>query len=241
MKVIVRYTILFFLISQSISPSLAQNLYGYRLGGLVSKFRGVDVSPNIRSNIGFVAGGFVDLNISQQIKFRIEANFMQKGAKFDEVIRTTATKEMRLYVNEKLNCFSVCPLAKVTVGNPVNLFLFTGFDFSILITGNRKINAYIDSLSIDPGVFYDFQYKQVTTDIFFGAGLKLDRMFIEGRYCIGLTNIYRENIRETRNGWISLSVGYVMNENILRKKGYKAPKSKGSHKPPKTKKRKKNY
>jgi hypothetical protein len=196
--------------------------FGLKGGFNYSSFTGKDVPSDTKGRLGINAGGLMLFPVAEKVGIQFEINYSQEGAHIKEPI--TNIPNGLLSVDEHINYFAIPAMIRYNVGNQIKGFINAGFEFGYLFNNKRTTVATVASLPIDPEGYYPYKIKQNNGEFLAGGGIKFNRYFLEYRFNIGLTNIYSENIRESRNILSSLTMGIMLNDKFSKQKGYKRSK-----------------
>ena len=148
---------------------------------------GTDVGSVKSSMLGFVGGGFLELNFGNSFAIQPEVLYEQKGGQ-----DSSGNQAVHLdYVEVPI-------LFKLSLGTPgINPAVFVGpaFNFNVLaqFTQSGNTSDITDANSSDIGLVG-------------GVEVALDKFFVSGRYELGLDNVSQN--RNIQNGVITLLVGY---------------------------------
>lgn len=172
--------------------------FGVKAGGNLSNFTGGDS----KSKIGFYAGAFVNIPISDAFGVQPEIVYSQQGAKakYDYEMGTYAVKNMQ----QTLSYINV-PVMLQYNATP-EFYLEAGPEFGLLVNAQAK------------GDINDSTYKANNKDTMksfnFGAGIGLGYKFtpnlgVNARYIAGITKILKNDFGDSsKNTNIQLGVNY---------------------------------
>jgi hypothetical protein len=217
---IIIFSSLFSLVSTNTFSQIV--FFGLKGGFNYSSFTGKDVPSDIKGRLGINAGGLMLFPVAEKVGIQIEINYSQEGAHIKEPISNIP--DGLLSVDEHINYVTLPAMIRYNVGNQVKGFVNVGFEFGYLFNNKRTATATAASSPIDPEVYYPYKIKQTNSEFLAGGGLKFNRYFLEYRFNIGLSNIYTENARESRNILSSLTLGIMLNDKFSKQKGYKRSK-----------------
>jgi Outer membrane protein beta-barrel domain len=199
---------------------------GGNLAGATSKttVNGTSVSQNYKSKFGILAGIVAELPLTDNISFRPELNFIQKGG--------TASSSQTVFgftiTNESKSTFSYLELPLNVVYNveagPGNLFVGAGPTLGYGLSGKTKNKATSGNTTTNTDVSVKFDGKDNANDgkghlkaFDFGAnilaGYKLPSgIFIKAGYTFGLSNISPAANSTYKNKGLSIGVGYFFSQ-----------------------------
>jgi hypothetical protein len=191
-------------VASSPSVAVAQDVaYGVK-GGLnlatVSFDPELPVDYGLR--LGIVAGAFVSLPLGSRLAVQPEALFSQKGAAVDD---DGVDATLRLDYVEIPVLLKYSLSGARTAGRP-SVFVLGGAAVAFKI--RAEASATFGEETIDDDV--DEDIEDVDLGIAFGAGLAFDRVTIDGRYTLGLSNIStdEEEAGKARNRTLSVLAGF---------------------------------
>ncbi len=153
--------------------------YGFKFmaGGHLAKYA---VEPEVvgdewKNKTGVLVGGGIELFSVPNISLDIDAFYFRKGSKFK-----SATEEL----DYTLDVISVTPLIRVKFLPGPSPYVLGGGEFSYILTHKS------DDTDIKAN------YKSFDYGLVFGAGYQMSMpgasLFFEGRYHLGLANIYKD-------------------------------------------------
>ncbi|MBF01703.1 MAG: hypothetical protein CMP76_00240 [Flavobacterium sp.] len=188
--------------------------FGTKVGGNFATipiiFSGTDVTlatvPDNRMFIGFHAGGFIEMGISERITFQSELLFSFEGSKyesnasgsdfgFDYTENSKSTiKTSYIHFPFLLKYYPTYTLY-FSAGPKVGVLVMAKQDSNYTYTSNG--NTEIESIK---GEDVKDQLNRLNIAASFGAGYFFtDTIFAEIRYDLGLSNVYKD-IKEEYNG-----------------------------------------
>ena len=156
------------------------------------KGTGLDYEVDIKSIVGFHAGGYVNYFLSEPVAIQIEIMFSQKGAKWDEI--QYSGKDILKYLDIPL-------LVRYQILDILNVH--AGPQFGFMLSGKTK---YDDGFEEDAKQYF----KSTDVGLVLGAEGNLPlRINVTIRYILGLSNIATEEFGNTwKNNVFQISVGY---------------------------------
>jgi hypothetical protein len=166
-----------------------------------------DLEFNTRS--GFGAGTFYERGLSESVAIRFESNYVQKGSRlttsfFDEFNNVIFRDEARLklaYI-ESTTMLTILPLT-----GAIRPYFMAGPTVSYLL--NARISA--DPIpGIDPEALNEDitdAANEIDFGFTFGGGMRFEYVFLEGRYALGLNDIFNGNEVEEMNRGLQVMAG----------------------------------
>lgn len=178
--------------------------YGAKAGLNMSTLTG-DVE-DAKSIFGFHVGGFVEIKISEKFAIQPELLYSTQGAKFEfqEDFEGTLVK-----VSETLNLgyLNIPIMAKYYVSEKFNIQ--AGPQIGLNLSAKAKAEASFDGISFSETVDIKDEVEALDLGFNFGLGYNItEKLFLEGRYNIGLSNISKDSEFKAQNGVFQLSLGY---------------------------------
>ncbi|WP_330745917.1 porin family protein [Chryseobacterium sp. CP-77] len=172
--------------------------FGVKAGGNLSSFTGSDS----KSKIGFYAGAFVNIPLSDAFSIQPEVVYSQQGAKAkdDYEMATYTVKNMQqtlVYINVPV---------MVQYNATPEFYLEAGPEFGLLVNAQAKGDIN--------GSTYKANNKDTMKTFNFGAGIGLGYRFIPNlgvsvRYIAGLTKILKDEFGDSsKNTNIQLGLNY---------------------------------
>jgi len=171
------------------------NLYGEAVKKLKE-----EVGQELQSKWGLCAGGFIRFNIGKILAIQPEFLYTMKGAKFEE---TVLDETMKYTIN--LSYLEIPVFVKLMIPTPggIKPSLFAGPAVAIKLSAKEKLKYAGQTKEEDIEQIKDTDYGLII-----GAGVDFGKLTVDLRYVLGLTAIEEEAVFETKNGVISLIVGY---------------------------------
>ena len=182
------------------SVAAAQTLYpttfGLKAGVNSSTLSSDDERLDVGSRWGAVAGAFVGKNISENLGIQLEGLFSQRGAndktnRSDNAIRLT-------YLDVPLTA-----RFGSTTANNMHFHAFTGPQLGIKLSAKYKDDFSGTEMDLDDEVkSWDFGWTV-------GAGVEMNRISLDARYTLGLTNIDNSDSDSSlKNRTFTVLLGY---------------------------------
>jgi hypothetical protein len=178
--------------------STAQKInFGIKAGLNVSMLTG-NANEIMSSNNGFFAGTLLEFKILGKIAIQPELLFSTQGAKFE-------SKDLSFATTTKMNYIILPVMVKYY---PVaGLFVEAGPQAGFLISAKKDIDNRITNVTTSENL------KEATKDFDMSANVGIgydlfDKVVVQVRYCIGLTNTSTLENTDIKNGVFQLSVGY---------------------------------
>lgn len=173
--------------------------FGVKAGGNLSSFTGGDS----KSKIGFYAGAFVNVPLSEAFSIQPEIVYSQQGAKAkdDYEMATYTIKNMK----QTLGYINV-PVMLQYNATP-EFYLEAGPEFGLLISAQAKGDIN--------GSTYKADNKESMNNFNFGAGIGLGYKFtpnlgMNARYIAGITKILKNDFGDSsKNTNFQLGVNYL--------------------------------
>lgn len=184
--------------TMSLAQSTDGPTFGVKAGGNLSGFTGSDS----KSKIGFYAGAFVNVPLSEAFSIQPEVVYSQQGAKakYDYEMGTYVVKNMQ----QNLDYINV-PVMVQYNATP-EFYLEAGPEFGLLLNAQAKGDIN--------GSSYKGKNKDNMKTFNFGAGIGLGYRFTENlganvRYIAGLTKILKDEFGDSsKNTNIQLGLTY---------------------------------
>ncbi|HEX5742550.1 MAG TPA: porin family protein [Flavobacteriaceae bacterium] len=150
-----------------------------------------DETSDVDSRTSFYLGGFAEIKMSDKFAFQPEFLYSSQGAK---------GKDEGTDMTLKLDYLTIPLMAKYYVGQKFSL------DFGPQLAFLLKADAETMGVTVD---FKDFM-KSFDFGVNLGLGYELDKFVINGRYNIGLSNIWdnEDDFGKNQNSVIQIGIGY---------------------------------
>ncbi len=182
----------------TIFNSSAQKInYGIKAGLNMSMITGASDQIMSSSN-GFHAGAFIEFKALGKIAIQPEVLFSAQGAKFESKDLTSATTTKMNYVIVPV-MVKYYPIA--------GLFVELGPQAGFLVTAKEDVEDKITSVNSSENI--KDKTKAFDMSANFGVGYDiLDKVVVQVRYCMGLSNTSTVENVSTKNGVFQMSLGY---------------------------------
>lgn len=182
------------------SVAAAQTVYpttfGVKAGVNSSTLSTDDDAVDVSSRWGAVAGLFAGRNISENVGIQLEGLFSQRGAKDNTSGSDTTLRLTYLDVPLTARFGS-------TSTNNVHFHAFTGPQLGIKLSAKAKDDLLGVEIDLDDDVkSWDFGWT-------IGAGVEMNRLSLDARYTMGLTDIDDSDTdASTKNRTFTVLLGY---------------------------------
>jgi opacity protein-like surface antigen len=170
--------------------------FGLKAGVNSSTLSSDDDLLDVGSRWGAVAGGFVGRNISENLGIQLEGLFSQRGA--NDKSRGGDTSLRLTYLDLPLTA-----RFGSTTANNMHFHAFTGPQLGIKLSAKAKDDFLDTEIDLDDDVkSWDFGWTV-------GAGVEMNRVSLDARYTLGLTNIDNFDANSsTKNRTFTVLLGY---------------------------------
>ena len=173
---------------------MAQFHIGAKAGANIIKVDGQSFKDQFR--YGYHLGGFMEIKLSKKLEFQPEVLFNQYSTTLDSSFKSIYENVINSHQSSvKLNYLSVPILLNYKLIGPI--YLQAGPAFSVLMDQNKNF------LQNGGDAFSKGDFSMIG-----GAQIKLAKLYLSGRYVVGLANI---NDIDDKDKWksqaIQLSVG----------------------------------
>lgn len=174
--------------------------------------------------VGFTAGVGYDIFINDRFSVVPEINFAQKGMNISEIDYPDGY-EYKLNSEYKLNYLEVPVLVKMKFGGVTKFYVNAGPSVALGLGGTYKFRSTFGGLPLNEDVTSkikfadkpaDYDGNNVYIDNRIDAGLQvgagvllMGKVSVDVRYCLGLTDIYKEY--DSKNKVLQFSVGVPIN------------------------------
>jgi hypothetical protein len=181
----------------SIAAAQSKAVFGIKAGANIATLKGADINDDDPKSLTGVSGGlFVSSAINDNVGWRADLLFSQKGAKFEEAGQTAKAKLTYIDVPFVL-----------TVGPSSS--------------GNTRVNAFTGpqisfntaAKTVSQGHSEDFKDDVKSTDFgwLVGVGVDAGRFMASAQYALGLTKIAKDG-DNIKNRVFSIHVGVNLNK-----------------------------
>lgn len=187
-------------LAKRITGGLKIGMNSANLHGEAMKELEEELGEVLKSKLGLCAGGFIRFNISKTFAIQPEVLYTMKGAKFEQtILGETMTFKMNLSYLE----IPVLVKLMIPTSSGIKPSLFAGPTLAIKLSGKTKLEYAGETEELDIEKMKDTDFGLII-----GAGVDFGRLTVDLRYVLGLTAIEEGAELETKNGVISLLVGY---------------------------------
>lgn len=171
--------------------------FGIKAGLNMSMITGASDQIMTSSN-GFHAGAFLEFKALGKVAVQPELLFSTQGAKLE-------SKDLSTVTTTKLNYVIVPVMVKYY---PIaGLFFEAGPQAGFLVTANQDVENKLTSINSSENIKEATKAFDMSANV--GAGYDiLDKVIVQVRYCIGLTNTSTVDNISTKNGVFQMSLGY---------------------------------
>ena len=158
------------------SPSFAQQFgYGGLLGSSLGTLTSSDDFAEPRSKGGFVAGGFVDVALTDLFSVQPQLLFVQKGAKIREAgVEGTVTLD---YVE-----VPILGVVSFPQQGPIIPFVYAGPSIGVTVNATVELDGIEEDIPDD-------EIKSNDVGVVVGGGIYVDGLTLEARYTVGVEAI----------------------------------------------------
>lgn len=164
--------------------------YGAKAGVNFATFNGDD-ADNAKMITAYHVGVFAELGITDKLTFQPELLYSAQGSKYEgTILGKTVT------IKTKLDYLTIPLMAKYNIIN--GLTAEFGPQIGFLTSATFKDIDIKD------------QVNSVDFGLNFGLGYRINDIYVQGRYSLGLTSFGKDSDSKIRNGVIQLSVGYFL-------------------------------
>lgn len=171
--------------------------FGIKAGLNMSVITGASDQIMTSSN-GFHAGAFLEFKALGKIAIQPEVLFSAQGAKFE-------SKDLTSITTTKMNYVMVPVMVKYY---PIaGLFFEAGPQAGFLITAKEDFEYKIATTNSSEDIKDKTKAFDMSANVGVGYDI-LDKVVVQVRYCIGLTNTSTVENVNTKNGVFQMSLGY---------------------------------
>ncbi len=182
--------------------SYAQKInFGIKAGLNLSTLT-ADADKIMSSSTGFHAGAFVEFKALGKIAVQPELLFSAQGAKFEGKDVSSVLES-----TQKMDYVVVPVMLKYYVLSVGGLFLEAGPQVGFLVSAKNEVQNKLTNVSTTEDI--KDATKGLDTSVNFGVGYDiLDKIVVQTRYSLGLTNVSEADEVTSKNGVFQLSLGY---------------------------------
>jgi predicted porin len=181
----------------SASAAFSQVSFGVKGGLNLANATNLEGETDMKTS--FYVGGLMEYRISDFFGISPELLYSRQGVQY---------KEEGVTVRVRLNYINLPVLAKIYVAEELSLDLGPQFGFSIdsdIWAKSGSQTATLDLPNSDYGIPSPNAF-----DVSFAMGLtyNFSKCFVQGRYNLGLTNIFEDDEMNSKHSVIQVGVGY---------------------------------
>jgi hypothetical protein len=170
--------------------------FGIKAGLNMSRLTGGNADATVSASNGFHAGAFLEFKALGKIAIQPELLFSAQGAKFENDLSVSTTKMNYVIVPVMVKYY---PIA--------GLFVEAGPQAGFLVTAKEDIEYKIASTNSSNDIKDKTKAFDMSANV--GVGYDIhDKVIVQVRYCIGLTNTSTVDTFNTKNGVFQMSLGY---------------------------------
>jgi hypothetical protein len=182
--------------------------YGIRAGLNVSNWIGDTEGVDLKSKVGFNAGAFVEIKISEMFAVQPEVLFSTQGIKAENVEANVDGVDYTADVKFNLSYINIPVMFKYYVAEKFNVEAGPQIGFLTSAKTATKLDGYSQTVNQD----VKDSFESVDFGLNFGMGYDFtNRCFAGVRYNLGLSNLAKTEAGDDskiNNSVFSLSVGY---------------------------------
>lgn len=171
--------------------------FGVKAGLNMSMLKG-NTNQIMTSSNGFHAGIFLEFKTLGKIAIQPEILFSAQGAKME-------SKDLTIATTTKMN-YVVMPVM-VKYYPIAGLFIEAGPQAGFIVTAKQDVENKITSTNSSENIKDTTKAFDMSANVGVGYDI-LDKVVIQFRYCIGLTNTSTLDTVNTKNGVFQMSLGY---------------------------------
>lgn len=183
--------------------------FGLKGGLNLSNWTGDTEGADLKSRVGFNAGAFTLIKLSEKVSLQPEVLYSAQGAKIDDFTVNVDGVNYTGDVNFNLSYINVPVMFKYYVAEKFNLEVGPQIGFLTSAESVTKLNGYSQTDTQD----VKDSFEKVDFGVNFGAAYDFDTHFSAGvRYNAGLSNIAKTepgDDTKMHNSVLSLSLGYT--------------------------------
>lgn len=177
-----KITLVLAIVAVAATSSFAQLQYGVKAGLNMANVSG-DIDDT-KMKLGFMIGGFANYGINEQLSVQPELMFAQAGCKMEILDED---------VKFSLNYLVLPVMVKYSFGN---INLQAGPQFGFLLSAESDGDDIKDNM------------KTMDLGLNIGAGYQMDKIGVDLRYSIGLSNVSDMEDTDVKNRGIQLQLSY---------------------------------
>jgi hypothetical protein len=170
--------------------------FGIKAGLNMSRLTGGNADATVSASNGFHAGAFLEFKALGKIAIQPELLFSAQGAKFENDLSVSTTKMNYVMVPVMVKYY---PIA--------GLFVEAGPQAGFLVTAKQDVENKITSANSSDDIKEVTKAFDMSANVGVGYDI-LDKVIVQVRYCIGLTNTSTVDTVNTKNGVFQMSLGY---------------------------------
>ena len=171
------------------------NIYGEDLGANFSK----------TSRVGFLVGGFAEFEFGMVVAIEPQLLWVQKGGKYDIDLTDGSGSGSLTF---KLDYIQVPVLFKAEyrkAGQDFAPSLFAGP--AVAFKTSCKLDVEAGSASVSDDCPAD-GVNSLGWSLIFGLGIEFERLVLQARYDLGLSNVSQGSAEDFKNGGWGITLGY---------------------------------
>lgn len=185
--------------------------FGLKGGLNLSNWTGDTEGVDLKARVGFSAGAFTLIKLSEKVSLQPEVVYSTQGSKIDNFTANVGGTDYTGDINLNLSYINVPVMFKYYVAEKFNLEVGPQIGFLTSAKAVTKLNGYNQTDTQD----VKDNFETVDFGVNFGAGFDFDAHFSAGiRYNAGLANISKTepgDDSKMHNSVLSLSLGYKFN------------------------------
>jgi len=182
--------------------------FGIKGGLNSSNFSGDTAGMNFKSSIGFNAGVFATIKLSDKINLQPEILYSTQGAEVQNVVAPVNGVNYTADIKFKLSYINIPVMLKYYVADKFNIEAGPQVGFLTSAKTSTKVEGFSQTVDQDAKDYFE----SVDFGFNFGAGYDFTKNISAGiRYNLGLSNVLNTasgDSSKSENSVFSLSVGY---------------------------------
>ncbi len=185
------------LVAMSATAAFAQFSYGVKGGLNLSSVSNMDEEGvDVKMKPSFYLGAFAEYKVNDFFGVSPELVYSRQG------VAAEYTDEVKVKLKYRLNYLNVPVLAKFYVLEGLSVDLGPQFGFLLNSKQYVKVGGEDETEDLEGVKGFDFSVGM-------GLTYNFDQFFVQGRYNLGLTDIWKDNEGDkARNNVIQFGVGY---------------------------------